>query len=135
MTTQQAVSRADAKDISKKSNVSEYSNHFKINSTIDAEKLKPLNNSNYEMNSIKRVNKLEYPQIMTIDDIKNNYSTSYGNLDRGKYRRSISQQRNITFNDNLSKIVNENFKKEFEIENIERIKQRIIQGNQNNELK
>lgn len=135
VTTQLGKSIANEKEIASRANVTEYSNHFKVNSTISPFVIRPLENINYSVNPIKKVNRLDSAQIMTIDEIKNNYATSYNHLDRGKYRRSISQQRNITLNDNLSKIVNENWKKENEIENVERLKQRLVQIKQNNDLK
>ena len=137
MTTQKPESNAGLNDQVYDTRVTEYSNNFKVNSTISASALKDRDPSNLAFHSLRRVNQLGSPLIMTIDEIKNenNYKNSFNYLDRGKYKRSVSQQRNFNNNENLSKIVKENYQKEYEIESNEKTKHKMQQIKQHGELK
>ena len=66
----------------------------------------------------KQSSQSPFPKLNVKNNIQQQsvYSNHLDLLNRGKYRKAMSHQRSMYFNENLAKLINENAKKENEIE-------------------
>lgn len=120
-------------------------NKTNLNSTMDMADNRNKHNRSVIVESVKRSGLTQLPKVTSRDNInrsihKNSnmspaflYSTPTI-LNRDKYRRSLSQGRSGEFNQTLNKIINDNARKEDEIQRNNRLSQKIAQSKHNKEL-
>lgn len=85
------------------------------------------------VNSLER-NRLNQINSNCNNSLRNVYASLGANGDKEKYRRSGSQMRSSTFNDNLAKIFADNLNKEHEMEKRQKIMEQLAQTKHRNEL-
>lgn len=120
-------------------------NRTNLTSTMDMEDSRNKNNQSMIVGSIKRSGLTQLPKVTSRDDMKRSiykntnmspaslYSTP-AIINRDKYRRSLSQGRSGEFNKNLNRIIDENKRKESEIQMNDRLAQKLAQTKHKKDL-